>query len=231
LACGVRILYLVDTASTIPRQRVLVFGGTFDPPHLAHTRLPRLVAERLGCERILYVPAAINPLKSEGPTASRDHRIAMLVLALADVPQAQISTVELDRPGPSYTIDTLRTLQSQFGSETELRLLIGSDQALEFDRWKDWREILKLATPVMMLRPPWNEQGFRAALAEKFGPTDAPQWERWTVFPAEGLPVMDVSATEIRRRLNAGESLDGLVDPAVATYIRASGLYSSAHVH
>ena len=80
---------------------ILIFGGTFDPPHLAHTALPPLVARRLDCKRILYIPAAANPLKTDAPPTAVEHRLAMLRLALADVPDAEISTIELDRPGPS----------------------------------------------------------------------------------------------------------------------------------
>jgi nicotinate-nucleotide adenylyltransferase len=211
-------------ASAQPRS-ILVFGGTFDPPHLAHAHLPRLIAERLGCDQILYVPARMNPLKDEGPSASAEHRVAMLVLALADGPAARISTIELDREGPSYTVDTLRTLREHLGAGTDLRLLIGADQALEFHRWKDWQDILKLATPVVVLRPPWTEQTFREGLATAYQEAEATQWLRWTIFPGEGMPLMDISATEIRRRMHSGEPLDGLLDPAVIDYIRTNGLY------
>jgi nicotinate-nucleotide adenylyltransferase len=159
----------------------------------------------------------------------------MLVLTLADSPIARISTIELDRPGPSFTVDTLQQLRKQHqqpstsltSNAPQLLLLMGSDQALDFHRWKDWREILDLATPVVMLRPPWDEQTFRAELAKKFPPEEAERWQSWTIFPADGLPLLDVSATEIRRRLTAGESLDGLVDPNVAAYIKANRLYQS----
>lgn len=230
--------FIVEQAGASPSTRVLIFGGTFDPPHLAHARLPRIIADRLNCDQILYIPAAINPLKTQGPSASRDDRVAMLVLALADAPNARISTIELDRAGPSFTIDTLRQLHGQFRSsapshaaaahsEPQFLLLMGSDQALEFQRWKDWREILTLATPVVMLRPPWSEQTFRAELVGQFPPDQAEQWRKWAIFPADGLPLLDISATEIRRRLSAGETLDGLLDPAVAAYIKANRLYQS----
>jgi nicotinate-nucleotide adenylyltransferase len=216
-------------------KRVLVFGGTFDPPHLAHARLPRIIADRLQCDQILYIPAAVNPLKTQGPAVGSDHRVAMLVLALADSPIARISTIELDRPGPSFTVDSLRQLREQrhepatspTSNEPQLLLLMGSDQALDFHRWKDWREILGLATPVVMLRPPWDERSFRAELAKRFPPDEAERWRSWTIFPTDGLPLLDISATEIRRRLTAGEPLDGLVDPNVDAYITANRLYQS----
>jgi nicotinate-nucleotide adenylyltransferase len=225
---------VAESGAQNPR-RILIFGGTFDPPHLAHARLPRIIADRLHCDQILYIPAAVNPLKTQGPAVSSDHRVAMLVLTLADSPIARISTIELDRPGPSFTVDTLQQLRKQHQQPStsltsdapQLLLLMGSDQALDFHRWKDWREILDLATPVVMLRPPWDEQTFRAELAKKFPPEEAERWQSWTISPADGLPLLDVSATEIRRRLTAGESLDGLVDPNVAAYIKANRLYQS----
>lgn len=235
--------------SNSPR-RILVFGGTFDPPHRAHAVLPAQAAEQLDCDLILYVPAAINPLKTAGPHASGEQRLAMLLLAIADVPNARISTIELDRPGPSYTIDTLRALRAEYSkgrvehaaataaslssaSQTprpahedspEFHLLIGCDQALEFHRWKDWREILTMATPAVMVRPPWNEESFRSALRERYSSHEAQQWMQWTLR----LPLMDISATEIRDKIKANDELAlyEFLDPAVLDYIRSNRLYA-----
>ena len=205
-------------------SRVLIFGGTFDPPHRAHVELPQAAARELGCERIIYIPAAINPLKASpdqpSPTPAH-HRLAMLRLALDGVPNAEISTIELDRAGPSYTIDTLRGLHATASSAF---LLIGADQALDFHRWKDWREILNLATPAMMLRPPWTRSTFQAALRERYDAEEASQWQTRVLST---LPIVDVSATEIRKRMAAGSTLNGLVDPRVEAYIRKNRLYGA----
>jgi nicotinate-nucleotide adenylyltransferase len=146
-------------------QRVLIFGGTFDPPHRAHVELPPRIAQQLGCDRLLYVPAALNPLKVDSPPTDSSHRLEMLRRAVVDVPNAEICTIELERKGPSYTVDTLEELRRRLGEDVEMRLLIGGDQALEFHRWKDWKRIIELAEPVVMLRPPWNRETFREQLA------------------------------------------------------------------
>jgi nicotinate-nucleotide adenylyltransferase len=225
-------------------QRTLIFGGTFDPPHRAHVELPQLAARELGCQRILYVPAAINPLKGAAdapPPTPAIHRLAMLKLALQDVPNAEISTIELERPGPSYTIDTLKALAGQAPSTAtvaatassappgagstplgKMFLLIGADQALDFHRWKDWTEILRLATPAVMLRPPWTRETFAAALRERYGEDGWPVWERCTL---NALPTLEISATEIRRRLQRGRPLTGLVHPRVEAYVRSNRLF------
>lgn len=215
--------------------KILLFGGTFDPPHVAHSHLPALAAAQLGCDRIIYIPAAINPLKAATPPTAKEHRLAMLVLALEDVPNAAISSIELERAGPSYTIDTLRALkkalagpgdrQESKGQATDFHLLIGVDQALEFHRWKEWEQILKLATPAVMLRPPWTRESFAKELAAAYGPQEAARWLSWTL--EKGLPQMEVSATDLRGRLQRGEPVDGQLSPAVAAYIRANGLYSA----
>ncbi len=199
---------------------LLIFGGTFDPPHLAHTRLPPLVAKRLGADRIIYVPAAANPLKPNRPTPAR-HRLAMLRLAIASVPDAEIDSIELDRPGPSYTVQTLEALRERYGDDVELRLLMGADQVPDFDRWREPQRILELATPAVLLRPPGDERAFRERLAGIFPPHLADRWVSWTV----PVPPMDVTATEIRRRLSAREDVSDLLDPVVADYIREHGLY------
>jgi nicotinate-nucleotide adenylyltransferase len=201
-------------------ERLLIFGGTFDPPHVAHATLPPLAARRLGCGRILYVVAAVSPLKDEPPTPA-EHRVAMLRLALDRVPDAEISTVELDRPGPSYTVDTLQNLRGQVGSDVAFHLLIGSDQVLDFHRWKDWQRILELATPAVMLRPPLDEESYRRRLEETFPAEEVRRWLSWTA----AVPYLDICATDLRRRLAEGGDARGLIQPAVLGYIRTHGLY------
>lgn len=226
--------------------RILLFGGTFDPPHLAHARLPELASQQLKCDQIIYIPAAMNPLKAEPRPTAAHHRLAMLLLAIADVPNAKINTIELDREGKSYTIDTLRQLDrhhapalskaqaarsSKHTGSTKraatleprgcFYLLIGCDQALDFHRWKEWQEVLKLATPAVMIRPPWTHTTFGQELKARYAKAEADRWLGWTL----NLPLMDVSATDVRDRLKKGEKLDGLLDPAVVEYIRSNGLY------
>ncbi len=202
-------------------SRILIFGGTFDPPHLAHSRLPPLVAERLECGRIIYIPAAVSPLKSGEPAAPAEHRLAMLHLALADVPDAEISTIELYRPGPSYTVDTLEALREELGSGHELHLLVGSDQALLFHQWKRWRRVIELATPAVMLRPPLDEASYRGRLQATYPSQEVDRWLLWRV----SVPRMDVCATTIRRLLAEGKDVTGMMDSRVLEYIRRHGLY------
>jgi nicotinate-nucleotide adenylyltransferase len=213
----------VSAAANHPRAGLLLFGGTFDPPHLAHTRLASAAAEQLGAARILFIPAAHNPLKLEEPAASDADRLVMLHLAIEPICAAEISTVELDRGGQSYFIDTLDALHDTIEHAGGARFLIGVDQALHFHRWKDWPQILARATPAVMLRPPWDRASFEKALHDHFTAEDAQRWLGWTL----DLPLMDISATEIRRRLRAGGQLDDLLDPRVEQYMREHGLYAS----
>ncbi|MHC4767024.1 MAG: nicotinate (nicotinamide) nucleotide adenylyltransferase [Planctomycetota bacterium] len=208
----------------MPPQRLLIFGGAFDPPHVAHVALPPLVARRLGCGRILYVPAAISPLKTDAAATPATHRLAMLRLALDRVPEAEISSIELDRPGPSYTVDTLEALREQLEPNAELHLLIGSDQALVFEKWKRWQRILELATPAVMVRPPLDEAGYRTRLRETYSAESAARWLSWTA----AVPYLDICATGLRRHLAEGRDVRGLLQPAVLAYIREHGLYGQS---
>lgn len=203
-------------------RRILIFGGTFDPPHRAHVELPALVAQRLECDRIIYIPAARSPLKSDPPLSADAHRLAMLALAIANLEGAEISTIELERGGVSYFIDTLTELRRALGPGVEMRFLIGADQALEFRHWKDGQAILKLATPAIILRPPWTKQTLREALMREYEGEEAAQWLEWLV----DVPLLEISATDIRRRLAAGERVDDLLDPFVLGYIRTHRLYT-----
>lgn len=201
--------------------RTLVFGGTFDPPHTAHTTLPPLVAARLGCAGIIYIPAAANPLKTDLAVTPAHHRLAMLELAVADVPGAAISTVELERPGPSYMVDTLESLHRELVPGAELILLIGSDQAIAFHQWKDWARIIELATPAVMVRPPLHKASFRRQLEDRYDPDEVERWMGYAV----AVPQLDVGATTVRTLLASGGDVRGLLQPTVLAYIREHGLY------
>ena len=124
---------------------VLIFGGSFDPPTIAHRVLPMRAADLVGADRVIYVPAAISPHKLDQPPLDASHRLAMLKLDIDDLDRAEISTIELEREGPSYMIDTVTALRGDIEEATPLRLLIGDDQAVPFHRWKDWDPIIGTA--------------------------------------------------------------------------------------
>ncbi|MCH2136018.1 MAG: nicotinate-nicotinamide nucleotide adenylyltransferase [Phycisphaerales bacterium] len=128
----------------------LVFGGTFDPPTRAHVLLPQAARIAVGAQTVRYVPAAISPHKLDAPPTPASDRLHMLRLALEGVDHTCIDERELRRSGPSYTIDTLLELQAE--DPRPRRLLIGSDQAMAFDRWHRWADIIELAPPLVMLR-------------------------------------------------------------------------------
>lgn len=133
----------------------------------------------------------------------------------------EIDTLELNRPGPSYMVDTLRELRDRFGPDTQLRLLIGADQAVQFHRWRDWTRIIEIATPVVMLRPPFTKEAYVAALQEHHDPSMVDRWLNWTI----PLPMIDVSSTEIRRRIIQGDDISDILSPSVIQYITEHELY------
>lgn len=207
-----------------PYARLLVFGGSFDPPHLAHVELPPMVAKRLDADAILYVPAARPPHKLDVVQTDARHRLAMLRLALRGRDDALVITDELDRglDEPSYTVDTLEALRRRIEPTAELRLLIGADQLRIFDTWRDARRVEELAEPAVMVRPPGTAASLLAAL-----PDDATR-ERWSPRLIE-LPPLNISSTHIREGVRRGEPIAHLVPAAVEAYIREHGLYHHHH--
>lgn len=206
----------------MPRH-VLIFGGTFDPPHPAHMALPVHVAERVGADVIVFVPTARNPHKDGPSAASSADRVAMLTRALAAVPPpipAEVSTIEIDRGGRSWFVETMEAMAAA-EPDARFTFLIGADNALGFHRWEQWERILELATPAVVLRPPWNEAGLRAALKDADAAEDVDVWMS-RVVPA---PLVEMSATDVRERLAGGAAPEDLLAPAVAAYVRERGLY------
>lgn len=193
--------------------RLGLLGGTFDPPHYGHLIAAQQVAWRLQLDRVLFLPARQNPLK-RSETSSVEDRCEMVALAIDDDPRFELSRLDLDRPPPSYSADLLRALASP---GRDLLFIVGADIVRELPKWREPDEILRLARLVVVNRP---------------GAPD-PQLEKLVAsFPATRgrvdcvrIPGVDISSSEIRKRVRAGEPIRYLTPPAVERYIAARQLY------
>jgi nicotinate-nucleotide adenylyltransferase len=185
------------------RRRVGVFGGTFDPVHVGHLAIALAAVETVPLDEVLFVPALRSPLKEHGPIASAEDRYAMLVRAIGDEPRFGLTRIELDREGPSYTVDTLEALRDT----GELFLILGSDALAELERWRSPERIRALATILVARRPGMPEP-------------DPSSGAR--VFDA---PYLDISARELRAWAARGLSLRYLVPDGVWQHIEHHGLY------
>ena len=228
-SCAQEIARLLDASASTEDEdheyRTLVMGGSFDPPHRLHAAVARAAAAQLGCGRILVVPAGESPLKSEPARASARERIELARLAFADVAHATVDTREVERGGQSYTVDTLRSIASErLLSRRSLVLLIGADQAMQFDKWKEWREIdEQLATIAIVARGREGQDELRRALRAKFSALGS-DGDRWAHAVLDIDPV-DLSSTHLREQLARGESVGDAIAPAVLARIRSLRLY------
>ena len=196
-------------------MRLGIFGGSFDPVHNGHLGLARACQQQAALDEVWFLPTAIQPLKRQGPRATNDQRVEMLRLATADCNSWRVCTLEVDRGGFSYTVDTLRQLCEEL-PEAALFFLIGSDAIRDVPRWKEPREIFRLATPLVVHRAGEPEPDLPSLLSLCSDETQ-PQ-------VVEMQPV-DISSSEIRRRIAAGESIDHAVPSIVTAYISEHGLY------
>lgn len=191
-----------------------ILGGTFDPVHVGHLALAEAAREGLGLARVHFVVAAQPPHKSRRPITAAEHRWRMVALATHDTPHFLACRCELDRQGPSYTIDTVRDYARRYPA-ARLHLILGSDALLELDTWREPQALLGLVTVVVAVRPGTD----RKAVSARLRAVDGVLLE---------LMAPDVSATEVRSRIAAGLSVDGLVPPSVVDYIARQGLYSAS---
>lgn len=218
-------------------RRVLLFGGTFDPPHRGHI-IPSIAArEAIGADLLVFIPAARSPHKSASPTISDEARLRLLASAIraetptasASTPFAAISTLELERGRTgraSYTIDTLESIVELFPDSFELRLLIGADQVLAFHKWREPERIIALAEPAVLLRPPLTSlEEFRQALANRMSSVELDHWLA-RVVPT---PILDIDATSLRVALAEGryeaQSVRSGLASEVLESIITEGLY------
>ena len=193
-------------------SRIGIFGGTFNPPHIGHTRLAEHFVKELELDRLLVIPTFLPPHKQAADLASGEDRMNMCLLAF---PDAVVSSIELNRGGKSYTYDTLCEIREQYPGD-ELFFIVGSDMLLTFDKWYKYEEILDMVTLCAADR----EEG--DSPLKQCGIPDFFSGKRLVV---SSLPAFEVSSTEIRERIANGESTVGLLDEAVRFYIDEKGLY------
>jgi nicotinate-nucleotide adenylyltransferase len=182
--------------------KIAIYGGTFDPIHHAHLILGRDAAEQFGLEKVIFVPAAVSPHKTP-PEASAEARLEMLRVAIAGEPLFEIDECELNRPAPSYTIDTVEILRKRFADDTQLFLLIGDDNLAGLPTWRRFDDLRRMATFIIFPRAKTEVRHEYLIVNRR----------------------IDISATEIRERVKSGRSIRYLVPAAVAEIIAKCGLY------
>ena len=190
-------------------MRLGVLGGTFDPPHIGHLLAASDAFEAMALDRIAFVPAAVPPFKSRTVQATADQRLRMLELTIEGDGRFEVSRLELDRAGLSFTVDTLAAFASAT-PDLSLFLLIGEDLATQIASWRQADRIAELARIVVLVRGDVSEESALEA-----------------TLPMTRVPTrrVDVSSTEIRDRVRSGRPIHGFVTDAVASYIDAAGLY------
>jgi nicotinate-nucleotide adenylyltransferase len=206
-------------------MRLGILGGSFDPVHNGHLALARACGEQAALDEVWFTPAAIQPLKHKGPHATDAQRIEMLNLAIDSEPSEpgrprprpswRVCTLEIDRGGFSYTVDTLRQIHVEL-PDAALFFLMGADAVRDVPHWREPREIFRLATPLVVRRAGEPEPDL-ASLAALCTKTTQPQ--------LVDMPPIDISSSDIRRRIAEGKPIQDLVPPAVGQYIAQHGLY------
>jgi len=194
-----------------------LFGGTFDPIHLGHLIIAEDVREKLGLDRVIFIPAWHPWLKADREITDGQCRLEMVNLAVASNPNFEVSDAEMERPGSSYTVDTVELMRREFGSGEELYFIAGSDVVADMPRWKDPKRVMSLCRIVGVRRPGASEIDVEAlrplipAVSSCLRVVDVPQ--------------VDISSTAIRERIRAGLSIRYLVTDEVAEYIHEHKLY------
>jgi nicotinate-nucleotide adenylyltransferase len=205
-----------------------VLGGTFDPIHNGHIAAADAAERALGLEGIMLVPARIPPHRQDPVGAGSEHRLAMAELAARERPRWSASRIEIDRDGPSYTYDTLAELHRQFPG-TQIFFILGADAFAEIATWSRYPAVLDLANFVVVSRPGITLDSLCERVPSAFTLRPSafslqPSAKTRVILVESSTP--DVSSTEIRRRVRAGENLTGLVPESVENYIDTHHLYA-----
>lgn len=195
-------------------MRLALFGGTFDPVHYGHLRLAEEACEAANLERVLFIPAHISPFRTAERLSDPAHRLQMLRLAVQDNPRFEVSDMEIQRGGVSYTIDTVRTLRQQYPN-AELFLILGADALQGFTAWREPDAIAQECRLLVGVRPHYDLQATLAQLPDPI---------RQHIQPLMMTP-LGISASDLRQRVRQGRSIRYLTPPHVIEYIQQHRLY------
>ena len=220
-------------------MRIGLFGGTFNPIHRGHLRAASEVIKIFNLDHIFLIPAALPPHKTPDTVASADDRLEMINLAISGITGITVSDVELQRSGPSYTIDTVNYFKGAYPADTLIYLIIGLDAFLEIDSWKSYLELLELIPMIVMARPHEQQQStqqgwkiLESYLKSKIS-ADYRFSESQNCFISAGMqPVhicdvkaLNISSTKIRQEVKQKQIIENWVPSEVAEYIKYKGLY------
>ena len=197
--------------------KVGVLGGTFDPVHLGHLIVAEDVRQKLGLQEVLFIPAGRPRLKDNKSISEAEHRLEMVILATASNPYLNVSTIEIERPGPSYSVDTVVELKAGLGAGAKIFFIAGYDTLADLHLWKDPRRLVEMCQVVAVARPGHNKLDLRPLESGVRGTSER-------IMKVE-VPQIDISATGIRQRVARGLSIRYLVPEAVEDYITANNLY------
>ena len=199
-------------------KRIGIFGGSFDPVHLGHIGLARDAAKLAGLEKVVLIPAKLQPFKLDKKVTAGEDRLAMLKLAAEGEDTLEISDYEMNRDGVSYTYLTMRAMKEHYGPDTKLYFITGTDSFLNIDKWKNAEELLSSYSFLVGTRPGYKDRELEECI-ERIS-----RDYKTEVKHIDNIQV-DVSSTEIRERIEAGVSAADLIPAEVERYIREKGLY------
>lgn len=205
-------------ASDQRKHAIGIFGGTFDPPHLGHLVAAETVREKHGLDEVIFIPSGVPPHKeAAGVTPSR-HRFVMTALATLGHPHFITSRIEMERPPPSFTVDTLKQLAAEHDDDTDFYFIIGADALLQLPTWKQPDEVLRRCRMVAVTRPGFSYTHLGDSLGELYV-------EHADRILITEIPSMAIAASDIRERVESGQSIRYLVPDMVREYIATNNLY------
>lgn len=199
------------------KARIGIIGGTFDPIHNGHLLIAENSRKAFNLDKIIFMPAGIPPHKRDKDVSSNIHRYNMTLLAINNNDYFFLSPLELKKEGVSFTIDTIKYLNSIY-KDTEIYFILGSDSLFQIDTWKNYKELLTLCNFIVAARPNYNNEKLKATVEDLNGLYNS------SIHILEG-PVLDISSSEIRERVRKGVSISYLVPESVEKYVYKHKLY------
>lgn len=198
-------------------KKIGIMGGTFNPIHYGHLIAAKWAKENFQLDKVVFIPAGFPPHKQEKEVLPVKHRYLMTLLATIDEPDFEVSTIEIDRQGPSYTIDTIKQIHT-YNKNTQIFFITGADSILELHTWKKYEELIKSCYFIAATREGYDTE----KLYERIEELDGKFGKR--IFHME-IPPVGISSTELRNRLKQGKTVKYLIPPTVEKYIKKNNLY------